>query len=174
MSILRDTLFKTGDEKNYVWTKVAPNPSRIHKTTTNTILCKNLMFVFSLIPSFSRYCRSKNDHARLSCRISFMKTCSPYASVSANLSKICTFLWPSSVAKNAVQGSQPPISSSVLNNGSLKIQVSEALQNLPPCASFWRRLWLQKLVENFLCVVRIRSEYVKHSSNQGNIANFDS
>ena len=116
---LRDTLIKTGDEKNYVWTKVAPNPSRIHKTTKNMILCKNLMFIFSLIPSFSRYCRSKNDHARLSCRISFMKTCSPYASVSANLSKICTFLWPISVAKNAVQGSQPPISSSVLNNVSL-------------------------------------------------------
>ena len=90
---------KTGDEKNYVWTKVAPNPSRIHKTTKNMILCKNLMFIFSLIPSFSRYCRSKNDHARLSCRISFMNTCSPYASVSANLSKICTFLWPISVAK---------------------------------------------------------------------------
>ena len=96
---LRDTLIKTGDEKNFVWTKVAPNPSRIHKTTKNMILCKNLMFIFSLIPSFFRYCRSKNDHARLSCRISFMKTCSPYASVSANLSKICTFLWPISVAK---------------------------------------------------------------------------
>ena len=97
--LLRDTLIKTGDEKNYVWTKVPPNPSRIHKTTKNMILYKNLMFIFSLIPSFSRYSRSKNDYARLSCRISFMKTCSPYASVSANLSKICTFLWPISVAK---------------------------------------------------------------------------
>ena len=103
---LRDTLIKTRDEKNYVWTKVPPNPSGIHKTTKNMILYKNLMLIFSLIPSFSRYSRSKNDYARLSCRISFMKTCSPYASVSANLSKICTFLCP--------------ISSSVLNNVSLK------------------------------------------------------
>ena len=117
---LRDTLIKTGDEKNYVWTKVPPNPSRIHKTTKNMILCKNLMFIFSLIPSFSRYCRSKNDHARLSCRISFMKTCSPYASVSANLSKICTFLWPISVAKKCSARVSAPISSSVLNNVSLK------------------------------------------------------
>ena len=58
-SLLRDTFIKTGDEKNYVWTKVAPNPSRIHKTTKNMILCKNLMFIFSLILSFYRYCRSK-------------------------------------------------------------------------------------------------------------------
>ena len=35
------------------------------------------------------------------------------------------------------------------------------------CVSFWRRLWLQKSVENFLCVVRIRSEYVKHSTGSG-------
>ena len=119
-SKLRDTLIKTGDEKNYVWTKVAPNPSRIHKTTKNMILCKNLMFIFSSIPSFPRYCRSKNDRTRFFYRISFMNTCSSYASVSAYLSKICTFSWPISVAKNAVQGSQPPISSSVLNNVSLK------------------------------------------------------
>ena len=89
---LRDTLIKTGDDKNYVWTKVGPNPSRIHKTTKNMILYKNLMFIFSFVQYFSKYCRSKNDHARLSHRISFMNTCSPYASVSANLSKICTFL----------------------------------------------------------------------------------
>ena len=121
---LIDTLIKTGDEKNYVWTKVPPNPSRIHKTTKNMILYKNLMFIFSLIPSFSRYSRSKNDYARLSCRISFMKTCSPYASVSANLSKICTFLWPISVAKKCSARVSAPISSSVLNNVSLKYPYS--------------------------------------------------
>ena len=32
---------------------------------------------------------------------------------------------------------------------------------------FWQRLWLQKAVENFLYVVRIRSGYVKHSSRSG-------
>ena len=37
------------------------------------------------------------------------------------------------------------------------------LQNiLSFCVSFWRRLWFQKFVENFLCVVRIRSDFVKH------------
>ena len=44
-----------------------------------------------------------------------------------------------------------------------EIQVSEALPNLPPCASFWRRLWLPKPIEKFLCVVWIRFECVKHS-----------
>ena len=38
---------------------------------------------------------------------------------------------------------------------------------LPFCVSFWRRLWLQKPVENFLCVVRIHSEYVKRSPISG-------
>ena len=90
-TVLRDTLVKTGDDKNYFWTKVGPNPSRIHTTTNNMILYKNLMFIFSLVQYFSKYCRSKNDHARLSHRISFMNTCSPYASVSANLNKIRTF-----------------------------------------------------------------------------------
>ena len=117
---LRDTLIKTGDDKNYVWTKVGPNPSRIHKTTKNMILYKNLMFIFSLVQYFSKYCRSKNDHARLSHRISFMNTCSPYASVSANLSKICTFLWPISVAIKCSASVSAPILSSVLNNVSLK------------------------------------------------------
>ena len=89
---LRDTLIKMGYDKNYVWTKVGPNPSRIHKTTKNMILYKNLMFIFSFLLYFSRYCRSKNDHSRLFYRTSFMNTCSPYASVSANWSKIRTFL----------------------------------------------------------------------------------
>ena len=53
---LRDTLIKTGDDKNFVWTKVAPNPSRIHKTTKNMILCKNLKFTSSLTLCFFRYC----------------------------------------------------------------------------------------------------------------------
>ena len=45
---------------------------------------------------------------------------------------------------------------------------SAKLQNiLSFCVSFWRRLWLQKPVENFLCVVRIRFEYVKHSPRSG-------
>ena len=35
------------------------------------------------------------------------------------------------------------------------------------CVGFWHRLWLQKPVETFPCVVRIRSEYVKHSSRSG-------
>ena len=117
---LRDTLIKTGDDKNYVWTKVGPNPSRIHKSTKNMILYKNLMFIFSFLLYLSRYCRSKNDHARLSYRISFMKTCNPYASVSANFSKICTFLWPISVEKKCSARVSAPISSSVLNNVSLK------------------------------------------------------
>ena len=43
----------------------------------------------------------------------------------------------------------------------------EALPNLPLCASFWRRVWLQKPVESFLCVGRICSEYVKHSPRSG-------
>ena len=124
MIVLRDTLIKTGDEKNYVWTKSPQNPSRIEKFTKNMILCKNLMFIFSLISSLSRYCRSKNDHVRLSCRISFMKTCSPYASVSANLSKIYTFLWPISVAEKCSARISHPISSSVLNNVSLKRTVN--------------------------------------------------
>ena len=34
------------------------------------------------------------------------------------------------------------------------------------CVGFWHRLWLQKPVETFPCVVRIRSEYVKHSSSR--------
>ena len=31
------------------------------------------------------------------------------------------------------------------------------------CVGFWRRLWLQKSVDKFLCVVSIRCEHVKHS-----------
>ena len=54
-----------------------------------------------------------------------------------------------------------------LSSEFFEIQVSEALPNLPLCASFWWRLWLQKPVENFLCVVRIRSEYVKQSPRSG-------
>ena len=119
ISLSRETLFKTEDDKNYVWTKFASNPSRIHETTKNMILCKDLMFIFSLVPYFSRYCRSKNDHARLSCRISFMSTCSPYARVSANFTKICTFLRPISVAIKCSASVSAPISSSVLNNVSL-------------------------------------------------------
>ena len=113
--------------------------SRIKKTTKNMILCKNLMFIFSLIPSFSRYCLSKNDHARLSCRISFMKTCSLCASVSANLSKICTFLWPISVAKKCSARVSVPISSSVLNNVSLK----RVIVTLDLVSSQWFRTWNQ-------------------------------
>ena len=42
---------------------------------------------------------------------------------------------------------------------------SARLQNvLSFCVSFWLRHWFEKLVENFLCVVRIRSEFVKHST----------
>ena len=100
--------------------KFAPNPSRIHETTKNMILCKHLMFIFSLVPYFSRYCRSKSDYTRLSYRISFMGTCSPYARVSANFSKICTFLWPIFVAIKCITSVSAPISSSVLNNVSLK------------------------------------------------------
>ena len=122
---LRDTLIKSGDDKNYVGTKVALNPSRFHEATKNSILCKNLMFIFSLVPIFSRYCRSKNDHARLSYRISFMNTCSPYASVSAFWSKICTFLWPISVAIKCSASVSAPISSSDLNNVSLKPLASQ-------------------------------------------------
>ena len=33
-----------------------------------------------------------------------------------------------------------------LSSEFFEIQVSEALPNLPPCASFWRRLWIQKPV----------------------------
>ena len=45
---------------------------------------------------------------------------------------------------------------------------SAKLQNiLSFCASFWQRLWLQKPVKNFSYVVRIRSEYVKHSPSSG-------
>ena len=45
---------------------------------------------------------------------------------------------------------------------------SARLQNvLSLCVSFWLRHWFEKLVENFLCVVRIRSEYVKHSPRSG-------
>ena len=54
-----------------------------------------------------------------------------------------------------------------LSSTFFEIQVSEALPNLPLCASFWRRLWLQKPIENFLCVVSIRSEYIKHSPRSG-------
>ena len=54
-----------------------------------------------------------------------------------------------------------------LSSEFFEIQVSEALPNLPLCASFWRRLWLQKPIENFLCVVRIHSEYVKRSPISG-------
>ena len=35
------------------------------------------------------------------------------------------------------------------------------------CVNFWRRRWLQKPVETFLYVVRIRFEYVKHSPRSG-------
>ena len=101
--------------------KLGPNPSRIHKTTNNMIHYKNLMFICSFLLNFSRrHCRSKNDHVRLSHRISFMNTCSPNASVSANLSKICTFLWLISVAIKCSASVSAPISSSVLNNVSLK------------------------------------------------------
>ena len=119
LSFLRETLFKTEDDKNYGWTKVAQNPSRIHKTTENMILYKDLMFIFSLLPYFPRYRRSKNDHARLSYRISFMSTCSPYARVSANFTKICTFLRQISVAIKCSASVSAPISSSVWNNVSL-------------------------------------------------------
>ena len=104
------------------------NPSRIHKTTKNMILYKNLMFIFSLVQYFSKYCRSKNDHARLSHRISFMNTCSPYASVSANLSKMYTFSWPISVAIKCSASVSDPISSPVLNNVSLKHTLQKAGQ----------------------------------------------
>ena len=124
---LRDTLLKSGDDKNYVGTKVALNPSRFHEATKNSILCKNLMIIFSLIPYFSRYCRSENDQARLSYRISFMNTCSPYASVSADWSKICAFLWPISVAIKCSASVSTPISSPDLNNVSLKKVLSEKM-----------------------------------------------
>ena len=48
-----------------------------------------------------------------------------------------------------------------LSSESFEIQVLEALLNLTICAFFWWGLWLQKPVENFLCVARIHSEYVK-------------
>ena len=42
------------------------------------------------------------------------------------------------------------------------------LQNsLTFCVGFCQGLWLQKTLENFLCVVRIRSEYVKHFPRSG-------
>ena len=45
---------------------------------------------------------------------------------------------------------------------------SAKLQNiLPFYVGFCQRLWLQKPLENFLCIVRIRSEYVKHSPRLG-------
>ena len=125
---LRDTLIKTRDEKNYVWTKIPSNSSRIQKTSKNMILCKNLMFIFTFLLYFSRYCRSKNDQARLSHRISFMNMCSPHASVSANLSKIRTFLWPISVAIKCSASVSAPISSSVLNNVPLTVSIYDIIK----------------------------------------------
>ena len=37
----------------------------------------------------------------------------------------------------------------------------------PLFVGLWRRVWLQKPVENISCVVRVRSEYIKHSPRSG-------
>ena len=47
------------------------------------------------------------------------------------------------------------------------IQVSEALSSSPLFVGLWRRVWLQKPIENISCVVRVRSEYIKHSPRSG-------
>ena len=51
------------------------------------------MFIFSLVGYFSRYCRSKNDHARLSYKISFMNMYSSYTSVPADWNKAFHHVW---------------------------------------------------------------------------------
>ena len=48
-----------------------------------------------------------------------------------------------------------------------EIQVPEALSSSPFCVGLWRRLWLQKPIETFSRVIRIRSEYVKRSPGSG-------
>ena len=118
------------------------------------ILCKDLMFIFSLLPYLSRYCRSKNDHARLSYRISFMSTCSPYARVSTNFSKICTFLWPISVAIKCSASVSAPISFSVLNNVSLNTIAMQLNAKIPWYHNFitHSRPWLQL---NFLALASV-------------------
>ena len=59
-------------------------------------------------------------------------------------------------------------SKSLPKSHTLCLWSSAKLQNiLSFCVGFWQRLWLQKPAENFSCVVRIRSEYVKHSPRSG-------
>ena len=48
-----------------------------------------------------------------------------------------------------------------------EIQVPEALSSSPFCVGLWRRLWIQKHIETFSRVIRIRSEYVKRSPGLG-------
>ena len=115
---LRDTFFKTRDERDWVCAKSSPNHLRFSDALKNAILCEDIIFHFRQVSSSLRYYQWKHVHARLLCMISFISTCKSYASVSATSSFFFNIFlyWQ----KSAMQVSQPLISSPVLNNVSLK------------------------------------------------------
>ena len=46
LKFLRDTFFKTEDERDYVCAKVSPNPLRFQDVFKNVILCRDIMYDF--------------------------------------------------------------------------------------------------------------------------------
>ena len=82
-NFLRDTFFKTRDERDWVCAKSSPNHLRFSDVLKNAILCGGIRFNFWQLSTSLGYSRSKNMHARLLCMISFISTCKSYASVSA-------------------------------------------------------------------------------------------
>ena len=80
---LRDTFFKTGDERDWVCAKSSPNHLRFSDALKNAILCGDITFDFWQLSTSLGYSQWKNMHARLLCIISFRSTCKSYASVSA-------------------------------------------------------------------------------------------
>ena len=54
-----------------------------------------------------------------------------------------------------------------LSSGILTFKSLKFCQAPPLFVGLWRRVWLQKPVENISCVLRVRSEYIKHSPRSG-------
>ena len=70
-------LQKTGDDKNYVWDRSCSKSIKNSQDYEEYDPLQESNVYFSLVPHFSRYCQSKNDHARLFYRISFINACKP-------------------------------------------------------------------------------------------------
>ena len=81
----------------------------------------------------------------------------------SQLMHIVYIFWYPTCTSSLFQKRQKRLSERFHLTSPKSLRVDRAIQRQSTCVFVWRRLWLQKPVDKFLCVVSIRYEYAKHS-----------